>query len=456
MTGPYRAVLAVPGARRPALLGMVAKLPIGMAPLSLLLLGQHRLGSFTEAGALVAGHAVALAVSGPLLGRVADRRGERTVLTVTGLVYPVAAVLLVLALRSGAGLWLSLVAAVGLGSTLPPVSACLRTMWSRLVTDPDLRRTAFSLEAVSIELSFLVGPLVTGLAVTVADPSVSLLVAAAAGCVGALGYARTAPARTAPAKTAPARTTPARRSTTQTSPATRARPTAEPTSPGRPGLGALRAPGLQVLVAVSALQVAAFAFIEVAIPATAQRAGQASLAGVLLAVWAGGSLVGGLVWGGVAGRRLGHLDPVVVYRGWCLVLGLGLLPVAATSVPLALLPLMVLAGVSIAPCSTVGAELVSQVTPHDVRTEAYAWLTTAASLGASAGALAGGAITDHVGPRPALLVGAASALAGAALVAVVGGALRPAQGAAESVGRPDPDEPVLIDSPVGPAPLAQP
>ena len=70
-----------------------------------------------------------------------------------------------------------------------------------------------------------------------------------------------------------------------------------PHAPDRSRMGALAVPGIQTLVA-SMLPVGfAFGALEVALPAFAHDEGRPELSGVLVALWAFGSVTGGLIYG---------------------------------------------------------------------------------------------------------------------------------------------------------------
>ena len=79
-TGHYRALLGLPHV--PALVGwsLLGRLPLGMAPLALLLLVRGEGGSYGAAGIVVAVYAVAVGVGAPIAGRQVDRTGPSAVL----------------------------------------------------------------------------------------------------------------------------------------------------------------------------------------------------------------------------------------------------------------------------------------------------------------------------------------------------------------------------------------
>jgi len=86
------AIASTPGARRLFLLSLVARLPMPVLSIGLLVHTQHLTGSYGAAGIVAGVYAMALAIGGPLLGRLVDARGPSRVLLVSA---PVAAVLLV-------------------------------------------------------------------------------------------------------------------------------------------------------------------------------------------------------------------------------------------------------------------------------------------------------------------------------------------------------------------------
>src|ERR1700754_4084176 len=81
-TGAMNAIASTPGARRLFLLSLVARLPMAVLSIRLLVHTQHPPGSYGAAGRVAGVYALALAVGGPLLGRLVDARGQSRVLVV--------------------------------------------------------------------------------------------------------------------------------------------------------------------------------------------------------------------------------------------------------------------------------------------------------------------------------------------------------------------------------------
>ncbi|MFC5993238.1 MFS transporter [Pseudonocardia hispaniensis] len=392
MTG-YRVVLRCGPAMAAGAATLLGRLPQGMYSVALLLLVQQATGSFGVAGAAVAAFAVGTALGAPLLGRAADRVGPRPVLLGAVLAHAagLAGVLTAAAADAAAG-----IVAAGLlaGMGVPPLAAVLRTVWTRLFPDPDARRAAFSVDAVLGEAVFLLGPLLVGGIVAVADPTAAVAVAAGLAVTGVVWFALLPTARPAVAAGRAAG------------------------SPAR--LGALAVPAIRVLVTVQTLLFAAFGLVEVGVLARATAAGAVPVGGVLLAVWSAASLTGALAWGARAwpGRPEGQLVVLLV---------LAALGIAAT-VPAgdlrwlgaALIP----AGLAIAPAGVVGQGIVAEAVPEARRTEAFAWLSTAAMAGSSAGTLGAGWLVEATGPATVLAVAGGMTLVAAATTATARPTLR--------------------------------
>src|SRR3954469_10312454 len=76
-----RAVLRTPGVAPLFFASCVARLPMGALGLILVLHTQELTGSYARGGVVAGVYTLALAISNPLLARVADRRGQTVVLS---------------------------------------------------------------------------------------------------------------------------------------------------------------------------------------------------------------------------------------------------------------------------------------------------------------------------------------------------------------------------------------
>jgi hypothetical protein len=382
----YARILRTPGVALVMLATLIGRLPIGISGLAILLYVREVTGSFAAAGVATGALALGSALGAPLQSRLVDRRGM-------AMLAPLAALhaggLLSVWISGAGGAPAALLAALAFltGTTLPPLSAVLRSRWPYLLADrPELVAGAFALDSVLIEVVFVVGPLVTTAVVATAGPEYALAVSASCMLVGTLMLLSGLSGRPGP----------------------------EPGSDGRHafGLGPLAAPGLRTLVLASLPVGFAVGSLEVAVPAFAEAEGSATLAGALLAVWSCGSGIGGLAWGANAGRF--SLIDAHLWFAWLLPLAIG--PLALAWSPLTMGVLIVLAGAPIAPLIASRNQLVDRVAPAGTMTEAFTWPLTALVGGVSLGAAAAGIVVEASSWTGAVLMSTAVGALGAAVV----------------------------------------
>jgi len=356
---------------------VIARLPLAMLGIALLLHAKHLTGSFAAAGLVAGAFAVATGAGGPVLGRLVDRIGQTRVLvpsvTATAALLGVAA-----ALPHGAPLGLVVALAAGVGLTTPPLGACVRALIPGTARDT---RVAYSIDATAVEFTWVAGPPLALVAGTVWSTGGALVVAGAVMLVGTLAFA--------------------------VQPASRAwRPAAATT---RPRGGSLGSPGLRTLVFVLLAVGTLFGSVEVAVPATSE-----ALSGPLMGVWGLGSLIGGIV----ATRRGGGAATPAGLALVLLFLAAGHLALVAATGSIAVLAVaLFVAGMGIAPTFASVYAMVDRVAQAGTVTEAFAWLTTAVAVGTAAGAAVSGALVERFGPGASFVL--AGAAGGVALLAIV-------------------------------------
>jgi MFS family permease len=391
----YLGVWQMPGGRVLLIVGIFARLGIGMTPLALLLLVQQTTGHFASAGIAGGVYALAGAAVSPVAGRIADRIGPSPVLLGTAVLHPLALVGLLVASRGGeAALPFIFVASALAGATYPPLTAAIRRAWTDATEvgtgQHHLRAAAMAAETSLFELVFVLGPmLVAALVVLTRDPATALISAAVATFVGT-GWIAWLPIMRH----------------------WRRHETAETAR----GLGPLRAAGFPVLLACVAALGTAFGAAGVIVPAYAgQHGGSESLGGVLLGVWGVGSAIGG-IWFGT--RRPAMALPRQF--AWLLAaVSASFLVLAAMPNPWALGVALVIGGATFAPALTVENNLVGRIAPAAMLNEAYTWVVTVSVAGSAVGAAVGGSIVDQPGGLPWAFVFAAGVLLVAALVAAI-------------------------------------
>ncbi|MFI5492502.1 MFS transporter [Actinoplanes sp. NPDC051859] len=390
----YLGVWRMPGGKVLLVVGIVARLGIGMTPLALLLLVQQATGYYAAAGLAGGVYALAGAAVSPIAGRIADRIGPSPVLLALAVLHPVALTGLILASRGGGDALPAIMAASALaGATYPPLTAAIRRAWTD-ATAPgsgrhDLRPAAMAAETSLFELVFVLGPMLVAAFMVLTGPTAALIFAAVVTLGGTVGIALLPIMR--------------HWQRHESAEATR-------------GLGPLKVSGFPaLLVCVSSLGIA-FGAAGVIVPAYAtQHGGGEALGGVLLGVWGLGSAIGG-IWFGT--RRPAMTLPRQF--AWLLAaVSLSFLVLAVMPTPLALGAALVVGGATIAPALTVENSLVSRIAPATMLNEAYTWMVTVSVAGSAAGGAIAGVIVDRPGGLPWAFVFAGVVLLLAAAVAAV-------------------------------------
>ncbi len=375
----YRAALTTPGAGVAVLTSLLARMPIAMIGLSLLLYVQRETGSFATAGLVSAGTLVGVATGAVVQGRVMDRLGPtRPLLAVVGMfALSITAVVTAVETRQADIVMVLLGAAVGLSE--PQVGAASRALWTTLLPPGPTRNAAYAYEAISMETFFILGPALAG--VLVIAPWGGTGVAAGAICmvIGSIGFALSpAVRRVRPARDASARDL----------------------------LGALASPGMRTVALASFGFGLTVGFVEVAVPASATEAGHPSLGGLMLAMFSLTSVAFGLFYAV-------HPWPKPMHLRLPVLLGLFALLIAPMAIPGGLLWLtiaLLMAGIWITPQATAHSMAIELVAPRGTTTEAFGWIVTAVTLGLAAGHSTSGYLVEHVGIPAAFLASSASGL----------------------------------------------
>ena len=325
----YLDVLRTPSVTRLLSSAVVGRMPTAMAGLATVLLVRGGGGSYAVAGLVAGTWSVALAVTSPFLGRLVDRVGQTRVLVGCSLVSAVGFAALAAVGRGASPVVLAALAALA-GASIPPVAACMRALWSDLLDSRGQLQAAFAVESTVQELIFIVGPPLVALLAALFSPAAAVVGTAVLLLAGVGVFAATTASRD---------WRPRRRAAY--------------------GAGPRDSPGNRAVLATIVLVATGFGIVEVTVVASAERLGSRTLAGPLLALWAVGSMTGGLAFGSRASdrgpeRRLIGLLALVVA-------GIALLAVATGTVQLG--AGMVLAGLGIAPAIACLYLLVDRLAP---------------------------------------------------------------------------------------------
>jgi len=357
----YRRTLALPGVRTLMILIFFARIPMSAAGMVLTLHVAVGLSRGYGAAGLVGAVAIfGVGLGAPIMGRVVDRYGLRPMLVITTLgevAFWVTARLLPYPL-------LLVIGFVG-GSMSIPAMSIGRQAIAALVPH-ELRRTAYSIDSISTELSFMVGPAAAVFFAT--QFSTTTAMAAMACGIAAVGVALFA-------------VNPAVRSEEELADADGERP------PRREWL----TPRLIGVLVVGVGAVFVLAGTEVSIVAMLRAHGEIGWTGLVVVIWSAVSAIGGLVYGAL--HRSVHQVALMALLG-VLTIPIGLAGGTWWVLAIALVPAAALC----APTIAATGEQVSVLAPVAVRGEATGLQSTAFTSGAALGTPFAGFVMDHSSP----------------------------------------------------------
>ncbi|MFD3873690.1 MFS transporter [Streptomyces sp. NPDC058623] len=389
--GGFRGVFALGGTALP-LYAFLARLPAALCPIGTLLLINERDG-IGDAGAVAAALWLGQALGGPVIGRLADRRGHRPVLLVTCGANAAVLVALVTAVLGGLPLAARMALGVATGLTVPQVGPLARARWARLAgEDKKLLGSALSFDTTLDEVGFMVGPALAGILAVTVHPASALALAAALILVFGTLFAvhPTAPGPAAP------------------------------TVPGARGDVRLWSPGLVLLFAMAVLQGAAWSGANTGVNALAESLDEAGAAGLVWAAMAVTSSIAGFV----TVVRPGSADLAVRLRWTIAAQAMLTLPLLAVSgLPGATVAVAAI-GLAVAPHLIALFGLVERTGPAERMGEAMTVVGSGLILGQAAAAAAAGPLAAAYGYRAAFAVSCAAAVTSGAVVLVGAGRVR--------------------------------
>ena len=385
---PYLDILRVPGALRFSAAGWFGRIVRSTAGIGAILLVAAHADNYALAGAVSGSVVLGAAIASPAWSRIVDARGQTAVLPFAIASAALAAAGLVLAVQLDGPAWTWFLAAFLVGASSIDAGSLARARWIHLLPTARERHTALALESVGDEFTFVIGPPLVTLLAGLVSPAFGFLTGVAMSLLGLL-------ALLAQRSTAP-------------------RPAGAPTArrawlpsgvlgllPGYVGVGLV------------------FGSVDLTAVGVGREAGNPAIAGLLLAVFAVGSVTSGFVFGTLSARWPTLRRVVVAGLAFAIVTPLFLF---VRGVPL-LAAVSLTAGLVTTPVLIAGASLIESIVDRSIVTTAMAWPTVALSLGVTVGASLAGSAIDANGAWAGLVVPAvAGAIVGT--TGVLNGLLR--------------------------------
>ena len=393
----YIEFIRQPDVARLLVVALLSRMPIGMVGFAMVMFLRESLGNFVLAGTAVGANFIALAAVAPIVGRLVDRYGPRIPLLVTGIVQPLALAGVLAAAKLGLGFHYVVAAAALSGMFASPITTLTRTAWRHRFEREEDRRTAFTLDAVMIELNFTVGPAIVAAILATAGATAAFAFTLVVVVASFLIFL--------------------------TSPALRY--FKRDRSTRRHMLGPLTEKQLWIVFLTTFGLAMSLGLLEVGYPAYATWLALPPLAGLFLSVNSIGSALGGALFGGWHFR-------MALERQLAAALGLMAIPMFLHGVVPSPLPFAIvafLAGSLIAPAVACQSVLVSRLAPSQYATEAFTWWSTFIVSGLGSGMALGGWLVETHGVRTAFFTGSAILCVVAVVALTIAAPLAPQLGA---------------------------
>ncbi|MGX5682437.1 MFS transporter [Schumannella luteola] len=366
----YISLLKTPGVGRIIAAQLTARFPGGMLSLAYLLHIERIHESYGAAGLVLAATSIGQAIAGPLTSRWMGVWGMRRVLVLT-LIVCATSIFSIALIPMSVPVYM-LVGFIG-GLSTPPIQPAVRTIYPKMVNSRQLT-PLFSLDASAQEIIWVAGPVITTFVATQVSTQSAIILAGAFLIGGGIWFI-------ASPEVGRVRIPRSKRSFGTV----------------------LKRPPVLLATITGFLLVGACAAVEAGVVAVFGHGGPE--AGIVLAVFALGSLVGGL--------SLGHLPigPWALARRM-LVVFVGMAIAMAWLDFWWLAIALLIAGVGIAPALAVIFAIVSSSVKFSDTAEAYGWVGTGQLIGAAIGSAIAGFLIDANGAIGGFWAAAAFALLG--------------------------------------------
>jgi MFS family permease len=372
----YWDLLKTPGVARIIAAQLTARFPFGMLSLAFLIHIERVHHSYGAAGLVLGAMSVGQAIAGPLTSRLMGRWGMRPVISATITVCATSIILMALLPLPIIGLVL-----IGFlaGLSTPPIQPAVRTIYPKMVNSRQLT-PLFSLDASAQEIIWVLGPVIATFVAIQIGSVVGILVAAAFLIGGGIWFL-------ASPEVGRVRI---------------------PRSRRKVGV-VLTRPAVLLSTVVGFMLVAACAAVEAGVVASFGHGSADS--GWVLAVFASGSLIGGLSFGHMPIGPLALAGRMLIVTA-----GIGLASLSLNFWWLS--GMLLIAGIGIAPALAVLFGIVSASVKFSETAEAYGWIGTGQLIGAALGSAIAGFVIDNSGSSAAMLVATGFSALGFAIAAL--------------------------------------
>lgn len=413
----YARLFSFEGTRAFCISGAIARLPISMMGLGIVLALNHIYNNWTIAGTMSAAYVLSQAAVTPLYAKLFDRFGQRKVGTLALSAQVVAMLSFAVATLIHVPLPILFVLAILMGVTQFAFGALVRTRWAYTLksqSDDTLLNVAYALESGIDEIVFIFGPILAAWLATSVHPVSQLFVPVLASGLGGawfLSLKNTQPAviKIVQVESAPKYDEDVQNAISEQSEDVQNTQNVHKSNNATKLIDRLslkqlknknrkKKPknvllyrGIIPLVVMFLVFNMSFSAFDVSVTAAMRAQGLDKLIGLQLALFACGSLVGAVIFGShkFRGSNWSHL---IVFLS---LLTIGFILMNINLDRLVLLSIFeLLSGLCVSPIFATGNLIVKDTIPEHSLTEGLSWLPTASAIGASLGSMVAGFAID--------------------------------------------------------------
>lgn len=368
----YSELFKTPGAKRIASAGFIARLPIAMDALAIILFVQSVDGRYAIAGSLTAVAALVTVISSPLWSKAADHFGQRIVLSTAIPIRIFAIITFISLVMNGAPVWSWFVAIFLAESASVSIGSMTRRRWAHVLggDKKDVLSTSYTFESLLDEFIYILGPVITTAVVAAIAPSAGLILGVLFLLVGVpllISHRNSDPG-------------------------------VEHRHVGTKLKSVFRNQKLQAVAIPLTIAGGAFSAVNICVVAFSEERGAKSISGVLLGIWAVGGAVSALINGSIT-WKISHGARYVGYMVGMALVSLSF-PFINNFYVLGLA--LFLQGLCIAPLLPNGLSLVTDSVSPSQMTQAITLATAGIPLTGSLSSFLSGVVIDNYGASTAL------------------------------------------------------
>jgi MFS family permease len=368
----YKQLFARPGALRIASAGFIARMPIAMDTIAIILFVHSVDKRYSIAGALTAVAALTTVISTPLWAKAADQMGQRRVLLTAVPVRISAFVVFIFLVKHEAPIWTWFAAIFLAESASLSMGSMTRRRWIHMIPEKDshILSASYVFESFLDEIIYIIGPVITTAVVTAIDPMSGIILGIFFLVIGAplIAFHRDSD------------------------------PGIHPKDPELKANSVMRSKKLQAIAIPLTIAGGSFSAINISVVAFTDERGVKAAAGLLLGLWAFGGAVSALINGAVR-WKISHGSRYLGYL-------MGMTAIAFTFPFISNLYLLAFAlflqGMCIAPLLPNGLSLITSSIPGSQMTQAISLATAGIPLTGALASFISGQLIDNYGARTGL------------------------------------------------------